>query len=636
MVNERPKKPGQPGQSLPITQKNTPSKPKRVITTGVGKGNGNNTGRDNGGRPSPWLNPENEPNPPAAASFVEYLRWMRAKSDNNLVNSGTLLDLLNRFKHNDLSATLNRLTQKTRTLAHDSFEATCSWRIRVGGAKGPESMLLPAFDSLGMPYIPSSTIRGVARAIASRDSKFTQEQIKDIFGDVIPHSSMGKVIFLDAYPLPGNNKQGGLKPDMANAIWNWNGDGLPEYDTNPNIFLSLEKPTFVIGIRKTSGCDDATFQQVKQWLVNGLAQGIGSQVNSGYGGLDASELRPVKKKVILKVGFELEGQLIHGRQEFTSWQRNNADTGWKPPGKAEAELRPTAFRSMLRYWFRTFALGIMLPKQVHELENEIFGGIEPKHTGLLRLEVSGEVRRDNAPPTRNGKDKPCGLIVGNLIMRNSSQTASRSEQEKIALEGLLKNLTWMMFHLGGVGQGARRPCYSRNREDGRAPWWRGSTLIAKSQDSFWHLPTSIPGFQKLFHQRLQEFYVALAVLAKRSIDPRSPLSIGKVTKDNWTEAIDANCRIVVCAGNSDFGKPYALATLHSRNLKINGNTYDDNLCGKVEGDGTPSPVWIADLEEYQVVTVFGVDRDTQNRRNQYLKLLHDRAQSYAQIWSLDQ
>ncbi len=69
-------------------------------------------------------------------------------------NSGTLLDLLSRFKQNDWCATLNYLTQRTRNLAHESFEAKCSWRIRVGGTKGPESMLLPAFDNLGMPYIP--------------------------------------------------------------------------------------------------------------------------------------------------------------------------------------------------------------------------------------------------------------------------------------------------------------------------------------------------------------------------------------------------------------------------------------------------------------------------------------------------
>lgn len=584
-------------------------------------------------KPSPWLNPSNEPQTDRNASFIEYLRWMREKSDNNLVNSGTLLDLLSRFKQNDWYAILNRLTQKTRVLAHESFEAKCSWRIRVGGTKGPESMLLPAFDNLGMPYIPSSTLRGVARAIASKDSKFTQEQIKAIFGDVTPNSSIGKVIFLDAYPLPNHNKQGGLKPDMANAIWNWKGEGLPEYNTNPNVFLSLEKPTFVVGIRRTSSCDDAILQQVKQWLINGLAQGIGAQVNSGYGGMDAIELRPVKKKVIVKVGFELQGQLIHGRQEFTSWQLNGAGTGWKPPGKAEAELRPTAFRSMLRYWFRTFALGVLPAKQVQELEAEIFGGIEPKHTGLLRLEVSGQVRKDNALPTRDGKNESYGLITGSLMVRNSSQTASRNEQEKTALEGLLKNLTWIMFHLGGVGQGARRPCYSRQHQQ-RGPWWRGATLIAKSEDTFWHLPDSVPEFQKLFRQRLQSFYIALAVLAKQNINTRSPLSIGTVAKDKWTEAIDANCRIVVCAGTANFNKPFALATLHSQQLKIHGD-YDGNLCGKVRGGAKPSPVWIADLDDYQVVTIFGVNQEPQNPRNKYLKLLRDEASSYAQIWSLD-
>ena len=249
---------------------------------------------------SPWLNPNNLPETANTASFIEYLRWMRSPNSQN--KDSTKLELLSKFENNDFSAALNRLTERTKKIANFTFNAACPWRIRVGGAKGPESMLLPAFDALGMPYVPSSTLKGIARAIATKNC--SGEELNQIFGTIESEASMGQVIFLDAYPLPNKNSKAGLKPDIANSIWKWDGDNPPAYNTNPSIFLSLEKPTFVIGMRRGSSCSEETFNKVKQWLLNGLAQGIGAQVNTGYGTLDAQGKQATKKKTILNVKFD--------------------------------------------------------------------------------------------------------------------------------------------------------------------------------------------------------------------------------------------------------------------------------------------------------------------------------------------
>jgi RAMP superfamily. len=83
---------------------------------------------------------------------------------------GTKVDLVHRAEANaDYSSRLQVLNDRIKRIANDTFQVTCPWRIRVGGAKGPESMLLPAFDHLGIPYIPSSTLRGVARTQAIRE-----------------------------------------------------------------------------------------------------------------------------------------------------------------------------------------------------------------------------------------------------------------------------------------------------------------------------------------------------------------------------------------------------------------------------------------------------------------------------------
>ena len=123
----------------------------------------------------------------------------------------------------------------------------------MGGHRGPESILLPAFDALGMPFIPASTLRGVARAEALRQLG-DEKQVEKYFGglDADDRDRMGKIVFLDAYPVPSrDDKSGGLAVDMANNIWSWDGDRL-NYAPNPNPFLSLQEPIFLIGIKAAS------------------------------------------------------------------------------------------------------------------------------------------------------------------------------------------------------------------------------------------------------------------------------------------------------------------------------------------------------------------------------------------------
>jgi CRISPR-associated protein Cmr6 len=73
--------------------------------------------------------------------------------------------------------------------------------------------------------------------------------------------------------------------------------------------------------------------------------------------------------------------------------------------------------------------------------------------------------------------------------------------------------------------------------------------------------------------------------------------------------------------------------LHSQDLKVTNHKgqpdYDGNLCGQTNKPVKPSPVWIADLEDYQVVTVFG---STANPRSQYLQKLRQQSDQHYQIF----
>ncbi|GEA26582.1 hypothetical protein MiAbW_01135 [Microcystis aeruginosa NIES-4325] len=636
-----PQKPTLKNQAIKPTNNHQP--PQQPPRGGGGNNNGGG-GNNNPPQPSPWLNPENQPQPDQSASFVEYLRWMRAADYPH--KDATKTQILQKAQENaNYTQRLEQLHRRIQLLARDgiAFPVKSTWRIRVGGHRGPESILLPAFDALGMPYIPSSTLRGVARTQAIREImaannlewKDAEKEIAPYFGDINAKeekNKTGKVVFFDAYPLPSKN--GGLEMDMANNIWSWKDDSM-EYSPSPNYFFSLKESTFLIGLRLSSQCQDKNIlEKAKKWLINGLQYGIGSQVNTGYGQLILSGNNPRLESEFYRLDFELEGQLIHGYQRFTQWQWNYRRNEWQMRGAPVAEVRPTGFKSMMRYWFRVFVSGVLPINEVQEIEAELFGGINPKKYGYLRVNIlEGKVTQREPRPNAQGKNDPCGEQQGTLVLSLSSETP-KDKQE--AVKKLAKYLTWFLANMGGLGQGARRPIYSRKSRE-RAPWFRGSTFCIDSEEDFWAIPDDVQEFKQQFQQRLRDFYKSLNQVTGTNINSNNLRIAGQVSQSNWIDAADSNCQIFVCAGNEQRGKPHALAILHSDTLKITSNNgqkeYDGNLCGKVIGGAKPSPVWIADLGDYQIVTVFGANL---NPRQEFIRQLRSNTspQNFAQIFPL--
>jgi CRISPR-associated protein Cmr6 len=219
---QRPQRSNQPISRPQIN--NRPQPPNRNSS---GNNNGNDGRKNNNGGnnqpPSPWLNADNPPTPNSTASFVEYLRWMREPERE--YKDATKIQILQIAQENaDYCDRLKRLNQRTEVIAGqgNTFEVKCPWRIRVGGHRGPESILLPAFDALGMPYIPASTLRGIARTQAIREivtSKkinwsAAEQQVARYFGSIEANNAedcAGKVVFVDAYPLPIGMHQNQLK-----------------------------------------------------------------------------------------------------------------------------------------------------------------------------------------------------------------------------------------------------------------------------------------------------------------------------------------------------------------------------------------------------------------------------------------
>ena len=475
--------------------------------------------------------------------------------------------------------------------------------------------------------------------------------------------------------------------DMANNIWSW-ADSELEYKPNPNPFFSLSKSYFVVGLRpRVSDKDRKIIEQVTKWLKDGLAAGVGSQVNTGYGVVGMSSQTP---EPFLKVPFTLEGQLIHGHQ-LVKWQNDKERFN----NTAQEEVRPAAIKSMLRYWFRALALGILPPgtpqdvvnyqkriekgeasnppATVKALEALLFGSITPQCWGWITVRVVGKTAQKAARLSRNGKDDPCGEQVGNLALLFAPDLPN---EHVAAVQSIFKSLVWLMFHLGGIGQGARRPCYSRNR----APWYRGSTLIpnvdpefeenygsstfSDEDKDFFDLPDTVQSFRSIFQKHLKSFHSAIGKLTGNSIS-YADLSPAKSIRHphEWVEAIDSLCSILVIKELDNETKPTALSILHEQfhKLENRGDRYHaKNLCGHTEKDqippldqrpsnrpvtkrdkaqqkergAIPSPIWVSDLNGlYQIVTIFGCSQDP---RKQFLKTLKEELPNrcWAEIWPL--
>lgn len=594
-----------------------------------------------------------------SATFIEYLRWMRAfkpetNSERNKAENNTtklhLLQLAQDPRIANYSKFLQRACQRIENIVKvkqgKKFDVTCPWRIRVGGHRGPENILLPAFDSLGIPFIPSSSLRGIARNQAIREvmeinpelsyqEAEQHEFIIDYFGSLETKDKSkreGKVTFLDAYPIAEKCPSGGLSLDIANNVWNWGEDNLPDYQPNPNLFLSLKHPTFLIGIIPNHHCKSEQLNNVEEWLLKGLAIGAGSQVNSGYGCLTKSgnyEIDKNNQKKLLELEFSLSGQLINSNQLYDNlsnpYKTNNGEVERKKNRSpktnehSKPEVRPIAFKSMLRYWFRVIALGVLPQQRVKELESFIFGGIEPKHRGLIQVQLHHA--EDTKPPSK----KIYGEQTGELIILASPELSL--ENFKL-LTDFFQSLTWLMLHLGSVGLGARRPLHQRPSQ----PFWRGSDLKFQTKESFWITPETPEDFAKQFQEKLasffqnlkgiQDYYIRFMIqlgtkINSCEINDKKPRKASKISVKSWCDALDSNTIVLVCQGESDHKKPFALSILHDKKLNKtkkyrNRSGKHKYLCGD---DGLPSPVLITNLGNYEIVVIFGASERFAKQRD---------------------
>ncbi|MGV6820355.1 MAG: type III-B CRISPR module RAMP protein Cmr6 [Parvularcula sp.] len=190
----------------------------------------------------------------------------------------------------------------------DYFEQSLSQPLAIGlGIENPVQIGCLWHPTLGLPYIPGSSLKGVARAfveewIAAGDEEILAE-IDRLFGpskiDEDTDGAAGSLIFHDALPIP--NGTGGIvlidtmtphhrdyhtvtDPDRKP----WPGDW-----ESPTIipFLTVKKGTrFAFGVGLRPGADEDDLKTGVIWLQQGLEYlGAGAKTSRGYGRFDPSD-----------------------------------------------------------------------------------------------------------------------------------------------------------------------------------------------------------------------------------------------------------------------------------------------------------------------------------------------------------
>jgi len=477
-----------------------------------------------------------------------------------------------------------RLNNRTRILAvspDNLITVSFNWRLRVGGTRGFRELLLPVFHPIfGIPYIPSSSLKGAARAWARKHHEpMIYEILGMLNGDV---AKAAKVEFLDAFPTDKC-----LSIDVATPQWNWQGDRVV-YKPEPHPLLSMNQPQILIGLCPTARGTTSDVQIVKEWLENALKAGIGSRVSSGYGkALGQSASLPHSQTY----NFELWTQGMYGCEP--------PQNRWK----GQAEFRPTATRGILRYWFRAFAMSLYDASTCQTFEENLFGKLSQQGKTSISTLVN---------PSPGGDPY---FYSGTILLEATEEKYLK----------LLEQLLILASNIGGIGRGSRRPLHLLDSR------MRGCHWAVDSENLPFEL--DISEWDKFFKTLKNSF------LQIQSSTKSHTGNLG-IPKARQQDVLDKNAQVWLLKspnqispdrvsnwatnGNSPDVRGTALGLLYS-DTKFKGKNQqglgNENVGGGLE---TPSYVWIKSIfprkgDPYQVITIFGIDNADRMAFAQFLK-----------------
>ncbi|MGQ9593103.1 MAG: type III-B CRISPR module RAMP protein Cmr6 [Anaerolineae bacterium] len=190
------------------------------------------------------------------------------------------------------------------------FQATTDWRLIVGlGQKGPLEAGFTFHPLYGIPIIPGSALKGLARAYAHLVEGLdeTDASFRTVFGRASKRpgedqiqAEAGQAIFFDAIPVQKPRLDlDVMTPHFPDYYRDQVGTVPPAswQSPEPVYFLTVAPGTaflFAIGWRGPLDEKGHRLQRAaREWLVNGLRHlGAGAKTSAGYGYFSPAEEKP--------------------------------------------------------------------------------------------------------------------------------------------------------------------------------------------------------------------------------------------------------------------------------------------------------------------------------------------------------
>ncbi len=186
----------------------------------------------------------------------------------------------------ELTEACNRLRELAKAQgAEDVRFFSTQWRFVTGlGREHPVENGFAWHHTLGVPYLPGSSVKGMVRAWAEQWEDIDKTESNRIFG---PEGAgkVGSVIFFDAIPTdPVRLEADIMTPHYAPYYSDGEAPG-DWHDPTPIPFLTVaaKQPfQFAIAPRNSNNKDDAA--QAREWLKEALGWiGAGAKTAVGYG-----------------------------------------------------------------------------------------------------------------------------------------------------------------------------------------------------------------------------------------------------------------------------------------------------------------------------------------------------------------
>jgi len=202
----------------------------------------------------------------------------------------------------------SRQVALTTALQGESACFACDWHFVTGmGNEHPVENGFTWHHSLGTPYIPGSTVKGLVRAWMEEFTDQSEQERQQWFGSVLKHdgdpddNQTGELIFMDAIPMaPPELTIDIMTPHMGK--WYEKGDDPKQVATAdvmpgdwhapvPVPFLVTRKASFLFSVAPRAGFNPDMLK-VMEALENALAWlGVGSKTAIGYGHMNRDDER---------------------------------------------------------------------------------------------------------------------------------------------------------------------------------------------------------------------------------------------------------------------------------------------------------------------------------------------------------